>query len=263
MSPLHRIALSAALAEVGGRHDRLNRRSADRQAAAGQAGRRRGQAGARRCRQSGQRQVAIEDRVRRRGAGDRSESQRQHRQEASGAAEAARYAARRQQRLLPAASRPPRGDDRLQRGGRRYRLPPDARRRLSCHDPRRNRQDTRSGDAESCPEFVDPKSKFAAQIKAARDRFSAKFKPETTSQPVTGHARITGVGFFGRTYGSRKAEGNLIQLHPVLNIEWLDKPTAEFTAPTEPPPAAATPPKTGDGKAPGAKSAKKSTTPKP
>jgi len=85
------------------------------------------------------------------------------------------------------------------------------------------------------PEFVDPKSKFAGQIKTARDQFSSKIKPERTSQPMQGHARITGVGFFGRTYGSKPADGNLIQLHPVLNIEWLDKPTTEFTNPTETP----------------------------
>lgn len=85
------------------------------------------------------------------------------------------------------------------------------------------------------PEFVDPKSKFAGQIKAAREQFSAKFKPETTSQTLTGHARITGIGYFGRVYGNRKAEGNLIQLHPVLNIEWLDKPTEDFTNPKETP----------------------------
>jgi hypothetical protein len=91
------------------------------------------------------------------------------------------------------------------------------------------------------PEFVDPKSKFAGQIKAARDQFSAKFKPETKSQPLTGHARISGVGYFGRVYGNRPAEGNLIQLHPVLNIEWLDKPTAEFTAPEPTPDKPAAP----------------------
>ena len=87
------------------------------------------------------------------------------------------------------------------------------------------------------PEFVDPKSKFAGDIKTARGQFDKKFQPEKAVKALTGHARITGVGFFGRTYGNKKAEGNLIQLHPVLNIEWLDKPTVEFTAPkykTEP-----------------------------
>ena len=81
------------------------------------------------------------------------------------------------------------------------------------------------------PEFVDPASKFAADMKAARGQFDTKFQPEKTSKPVLGHARITGVGFFARTYGNKKPDGNLIQLHPVLNIEWLDKATPEFTNP--------------------------------
>ncbi len=110
------------------------------------------------------------------------------------------------------------------------------------------------------PEFVDPKSKFADQIKAAREQFSAKFKPETKAQAVTGHARISGVGYFGRVYGNRTAEGNLIQLHPILNIEWLDKPTAEFTNPppaTEQPKDSDPPSKPADPKPAPAKPAKK------
>ena len=110
------------------------------------------------------------------------------------------------------------------------------------------------------PEFVDPKSKFAAQVKVARDQFSAKVKPETTSQTLTGHARITGVGYFGRVYGNRKAEGNLIQLHPVLNIEWLDKPSADFTDPKETPEKPSTP--VSPTKTAPAKPAKKPAVPK-
>jgi hypothetical protein len=94
------------------------------------------------------------------------------------------------------------------------------------------------------PEFVDPHGKFVGQIKESRDVFGAKFQPERKLKPVMGHARITGVGFFGRTYGSQKADGNLIQIHPVLKIEWLEKPTAEFAAPPMPdkgPPAGASP----------------------
>jgi hypothetical protein len=85
------------------------------------------------------------------------------------------------------------------------------------------------------PEFVDPKGKFAAQIKSAREQFETKFKPERKSKSAAGHARITGVGFFGRTYGNRAPDGNMIQLHPILKIEWLDKPTPDFTAPPDAP----------------------------
>jgi hypothetical protein len=34
-------------------------------------------------------------------------------------------------------------------------------------------------------------------------------------------ARITGVGFFDRAHGPTGAAPNVIELHPVLKIEWL------------------------------------------
>jgi len=34
-------------------------------------------------------------------------------------------------------------------------------------------------------------------------------------------ARITGVGFFDRAHGATGAAPNVIELHPVLKIEWL------------------------------------------
>jgi len=89
------------------------------------------------------------------------------------------------------------------------------------------------------PEFVDPASKFASDVKAAREQFDGKFHPgkpekaDRTVKQVVGHARITGVGFFARNYGSSKVEGNLLQIHPVLKIEGLEKPTEEFVAPKE------------------------------
>ena len=79
------------------------------------------------------------------------------------------------------------------------------------------------------PKFVSPESPFAYSIKAAREKFDQRFKPETTTRKIVGHARITGIGFFGRTYGKSKPEGNLIQLHPVLDVEWSEKPSVEFS----------------------------------
>jgi hypothetical protein len=96
------------------------------------------------------------------------------------------------------------------------------------------------------PEYVDPKSKFAADLKSAREKFDTKIQPERTLKPYSGHVRLTGIGFFGRTYGDKKLDGNMIQLHPILNVEWLDKPTAEFTAPPDAPeklPSKTPPPK--------------------
>jgi hypothetical protein len=84
------------------------------------------------------------------------------------------------------------------------------------------------------PGFVDPASPFARQVAEARTQFDTKFQPERTAGPAVGHARITGIGYFGRAYGAQEPTGNLIQLHPVLKVEWLTQPTAEFTDPAAP-----------------------------
>lgn len=110
------------------------------------------------------------------------------------------------------------------------------------------------------PGFVDPNSPFFKDIKAAREQFDAKAKPETTQKPLKLHARITGIGFWARKWNRNpsatstanatgsspstpNAEENLIQLHPVLKLEWLDKPTREFSTATEKEGAPATKPK--------------------
>ncbi|MCW3094687.1 MAG: hypothetical protein JWL77_305 [Chthonomonadaceae bacterium] len=80
------------------------------------------------------------------------------------------------------------------------------------------------------PGFVDPAGLFAKQIGEARTQFDTKFQPDRTAKPTAGHARITGIGYFGRSYGAAEPVGNLIQLHPVLKVEWLPKPTAEFAS---------------------------------
>ncbi len=78
------------------------------------------------------------------------------------------------------------------------------------------------------PDFVSPDSPFFYSIKAAREQFNARVKPEITVTPVQAHARVTGIGYFARAYGKQKPEGNLIQLHPVLQIEWMAQPGKEF-----------------------------------
>lgn len=80
------------------------------------------------------------------------------------------------------------------------------------------------------PKFINPFSPFSMKIKSARSQFDKKAVPNQTTKKMHSHARITGIGFFGRAYGPRakEAKGNLIQLHPVLNIEWLSEPTEEF-----------------------------------
>ena len=97
------------------------------------------------------------------------------------------------------------------------------------------------------PDFVDPKSPFAAQIRQARVSFDGKIQPERQKKDITGHVRITGIGYWGRAYGSAVPDTNLIQLHPILNVEWLAKPSRNFNATkaaadkNAPKPAASTP----------------------
>jgi hypothetical protein len=42
---------------------------------------------------------------------------------------------------------------------------------------------------------------------------------QTAIEPT--QARITGVGFFDRAHGATGAAPNVIELHPVLKVEWL------------------------------------------
>lgn len=80
------------------------------------------------------------------------------------------------------------------------------------------------------PAFTNPNSPFAYAIRAARERFEAKVKPERAATPLNLHARITGIGFFGRQYAKQPAKGNLIQLHPVVDFDWQEKPSTEFAS---------------------------------
>lgn len=78
------------------------------------------------------------------------------------------------------------------------------------------------------PAFVKPDSPFFYGIKSAREQFEQKFKPEPTAKPVQAHARITGLGYWARAYGKTKPEGNLVQLHPVVLVDWMDEPSKAF-----------------------------------
>jgi hypothetical protein len=49
--------------------------------------------------------------------------------------------------------------------------------------------------------------------KAVQPLFSTQISPT--------QARITGVGFFDRAHGATGAAPNVIELHPVLKVEWL------------------------------------------
>jgi hypothetical protein len=73
------------------------------------------------------------------------------------------------------------------------------------------------------PKAVPPTSRWAKEIAAVRRQFEEKYHPARQLRPATGRARITGVGFFGRTQlpGAAPREGNGVQLHPAVKLEWL------------------------------------------
>jgi hypothetical protein len=79
------------------------------------------------------------------------------------------------------------------------------------------------------PTFVDQSSPFYYAMKAARDKFASREKPEREKKSVLGHAKITGLGFFGRAYNkANQPKSNLIQLHPVIDFGWQDTASKDF-----------------------------------
>jgi hypothetical protein len=52
-------------------------------------------------------------------------------------------------------------------------------------------------------------------------RGSAAVQPLFATQIAATQARITGVGFFDRAHGATGAAPNVIELHPVLKVEWI------------------------------------------
>jgi hypothetical protein len=80
------------------------------------------------------------------------------------------------------------------------------------------------------PQFVAPTGRFAKQIGAARQQFEAQCRPAVPMKTVAVGRRavITGIGFFGHTFRpDQPAEGNLVQLHPVVAIKWLPESPAK------------------------------------
>ena len=59
---------------------------------------------------------------------------------------------------------------------------------------------------DTAPDFIDPTALFVKQMREARISFADKFTPEKTAKSVVGHARITGIGYFGRAYGDKPVE---------------------------------------------------------
>jgi hypothetical protein len=73
------------------------------------------------------------------------------------------------------------------------------------------------------PDCTQQSSAFFAGISKARSAFDARFTPGTSFQNVSVPVRIMGVGMFDFAHGQRGFAPNGIELHPVLDIQFLDR----------------------------------------
>jgi hypothetical protein len=83
------------------------------------------------------------------------------------------------------------------------------------------------------PSCVDSGSAFASQITSARAEFDAQFSVTPSFQTANVPVQVTGVGFFDFFHHQHGAAPNVIELHPVLDIQFNPSPTpADFTIST-------------------------------
>ena len=75
------------------------------------------------------------------------------------------------------------------------------------------------------PPRVPAYSPFSANIANARAKFDAKFTATPVFQPVSVPVRIKGVGFFDFIHGQTGVAPNGIELHPILDIDFLNQTT--------------------------------------
>jgi hypothetical protein len=74
------------------------------------------------------------------------------------------------------------------------------------------------------PTCVGTGSPFAAQIASARAAFDAQFTVTSSFQTANIPVRVTGVGFFDFFHHQHGAAPNVIELHPVLDIQFNPGP---------------------------------------
>jgi hypothetical protein len=80
------------------------------------------------------------------------------------------------------------------------------------------------------PSCVDANSPFAARIAAARAAFDAQLTATSSFQTANVPVRVTGVGFFDFFHNQHGAAPNVIELHPVLDIQFNPTPSdGDFT----------------------------------
>src|SRR5579859_49163 len=75
------------------------------------------------------------------------------------------------------------------------------------------------------PSCVGPGSPFASQISTARAQFDAQFSATSSFQTANVPVRVTGVGFFDFFHHQHGAAPNVIELHPILDIQINPGPT--------------------------------------
>jgi hypothetical protein len=76
------------------------------------------------------------------------------------------------------------------------------------------------------PSCVGAASRFAAQITSARAQFDAQFSVTSSFQTANIPVRVTGVGFFDFFHHQHGAAPNIIELHPVLDIQFNPSPAS-------------------------------------
>jgi hypothetical protein len=74
------------------------------------------------------------------------------------------------------------------------------------------------------PSCVDSSSPFASQISNARSQFDAQFQASSSFQTANVPVQVTGVGFFDFFHHQRGVAPNIIELHPVLDIQFNPAP---------------------------------------
>lgn len=76
------------------------------------------------------------------------------------------------------------------------------------------------------PSCVGAGSRFATQITNARAEFDAQFSATSSFHTANIPVRVTGVGFFDFFHNQHGAAPNVIELHPVLDIQFNPSPTS-------------------------------------
>lgn len=84
------------------------------------------------------------------------------------------------------------------------------------------------------PACVGNGSPFASRIATARAKFDSQLSAGSSFQTANVPVRVTGVGFFDFAHGQRGAAPNVIELHPILDIEFnpSSSPSIPSSTPT-------------------------------